>query len=415
MRPASSALGLRLGLFVLVGVLALIVLLRALLLGESHPLWVGALTALFLMILAARPFQNLSLSQRLLWLGLLSAVWLVLALSGAAAAYVSFGLIVLLMTELPVVWALVSVVLLTATSIGVGFLHPGGLAAMVIGSILGGVVGVVIGLGFRVLIEETDRRQLLIADLHHTRAELAEQERAAGEMAERQRLAREIHDTVAQGLSSIQMLLHAAESEGLLPGAREPVRLAREVAAAGLADTRRLISALAPADLTGRSLIDALGRVCARAPARGPQVRLAVEGDPVRLPMPIESALVRLTQGALSNVARHSGAVCAVVTLSYSPGKVRLDIVDDGKGFPVGLLADAEAPRFGLDSMRARVEELAGEWDLQSEPGYTAVSVTFPVTEIEPDEPGLAEGPSLPGLRRSLSTPQSAAIEEVRP
>lgn len=363
----------------LVGVLATIVLLRTLLLGEPNALWVGVTTVLFVAVLAVRPGLILSLPQRLLWLGLLSGLWLVLALLGAAAAYVSFGLIVLIMTELPTVWAFIGVTLLTATNIGVGFLSSDGLTGTIIGSVLGGVVGVVIGLGFRVLFAETDRRQALIEDLSRTRAELAEKERTAGELAERQRLAREIHDTVAQGLSSIQMLMHAVESDELPEDTQVQVRLAREIAAAGLADTRRLISALAPADLTGRSLIDALGRVCDRATAQGPEVSFVVEGDPVGLPMPVESALVRLTQGALSNVSRHSGAACAVVTLVYGPGRVRLDVVDDGRGFAVDPMNDAAMPGFGLSSMRARVEELAGEWDVQSEPGYTAISVTFAV------------------------------------
>lgn len=400
-------------MFVLVGVLALIVLLRALLLGEPDPLWVGGMTVLFVTVLAVRPFLAPSQPQRLLWLGILSGLWLGLAIVGAAAAYVSFGLIVLFMTELPVAWALTSVVLLTATNIGVGFLRPDELAGMVVGSVLGGVVGVVIGLGFRVLFEETDRRQLLIEDLHRTRAELAEQERAAGEIAERQRLAREIHDTVAQGLSSIQMLLHAVESDDLPVDTRNQVRLAREGAAAGLAETRRLIAALAPADLTGRSLIEALGRVCDRAAAQGPQVRFAVEGQAVGLPMPIESALVRLAQGALSNVFRHADAACAVVTLTYSSGRVRLDVVDDGRGFDVDLLTDPEVPSFGLTSMRTRVEELNGEWDVRSEPGYTAIAVTFPVADAGLADTGLAEAPSTEGEPGHRLTPEPAGAGEI--
>ncbi len=116
------------------------------------------------------------------------------------------------------------------------------------------------------LFRETERRQQLIEDLHRTRAELAETERTAGELAERERLAREIHDTVAQGLSSIQMLLHAAETEDLPTGAADKIVLARRTASAGgLADARRLIAALSPADLAGNSLVDALDRVCDRA------------------------------------------------------------------------------------------------------------------------------------------------------
>src|SRR5690606_21941098 len=96
--------------------------------------------------------------------------------------------------------------------------------------------------------------------LQRTQAELAESERAAGQAMERQRLAREIHDTVAQGLGSIQLLLHAAEAEPLPERATSRVRLARETAAASLVEARRMVEELAPADLVGSSLSAALQR-----------------------------------------------------------------------------------------------------------------------------------------------------------
>ena len=71
-------------------------------------------------------------------------------------------------------------------------------------------------------------RRRLIEELLSTREELAEKEREAGMLGERARLAREIHDTVAQGLSSIQLLLHAAErADGEAPTAASPGMLAR--------------------------------------------------------------------------------------------------------------------------------------------------------------------------------------------
>lgn len=373
---------LRLGLHVLVLVLALIVLLRAVLLSEPYAGWIGALTAVFVVVHIVGASRRAPVA-RFAWLGSLCAVWVAMALLGADAAYVSFGLILLFMTEMPLIPAVAAVTAITIVNVVIGVHVDGRWGGAVVGSLLGAVVGVVVGLGFRVLFHETERRQQLIEELHRTRAELAEKERSAGELAERERLAREIHDTVAQGLSSIQMLLHAAEAEDLPPGAADKVVMARRTASAGLADTRRLIAALSPSDLAGSSLVDALNRVCERAAAGSCDVRLLVEGQAVPLPMPVASALVRLAQGAVSNVVRHAGARHAVVTLTYGTDEVHLDVVDDGHGFDAAILDDPAAHNFGLNAMRTRVEQLSGRWSIESEPGHTAVSVTFPLAQQE--------------------------------
>lgn len=376
---------LRLGLHVLVAVLALIVLLRAALLSEPHAGWISTLTVLFIGVQVIGVAAARTRTARWSWLASLSAIWLVLAVLGADAAYISFGLILLFMTELPPATALVAVTAVTAVNIGIGVTRVPEWGGTVIGSLLGAVVGIVIGLGFRVLFDETERRQLLIEDLRRTRAELAVQERTAGELAERQRLAQEIHDTVAQGLSSIQMLLHAAEAEPLPPSAATNVAMARRTAAAGLADTRRLIAALAPADLTGRSLAEALRRVCGRAGSAGDDIRLIVDGTSYPLPMAVESALVRLVQGATSNVVRHAAANQTVVTLTYADDVVCLDVVDDGRGFDVAVLDDPAAHGFGLNTMRARVGQLGGDWSIESAAGRTAMSVRFPLSAMAAD------------------------------
>jgi len=62
---------------------------------------------------------------------------------------------------------------------------------------------------------------------------------------------------------------------------------------------------------------------------------------------------------------------------------VHLDVVDDGRGFDVDLLDDPGAHSFGLDAMRTRVEELHGRWAVESEPGHTAMTVTFPLAHRE--------------------------------
>lgn len=144
-------------------------------------------------------------------------------------------------------------------------------------------------------------------ELVATRAELAEAERTAGTLAERERLAREIHDTLAQGLSSIQLLLRAAERT--LPGdapATAHVRAAREAAQANLAEARSFVRALTPPDLEHGSLAAALEQLCARTTGPGLTVRFAVSGTPVGCRRRTV-ALLRTAQSALANTVRHAG------------------------------------------------------------------------------------------------------------
>ena len=374
---------LRGGLHALIVALALVVALRAVLLSQPHAPIVALLVAAFIGVYLIGALRRPSGIVQALWLALLAALWLALDLLGSDAAYISLALVLLAFIELPLPWAAAAAVAITAADIAIGLGTGAGAGTTLLGPLLGAVIAVLIGLGFRVLLAETERRQDLIDELRRTRTALAAQERAAGETAERERLAREIHDTIAQGLGSIHMLLQAAENDDLPPRAGERVVLARTTAAAALADARRLVAALAPADLTARSLTEALTRVCdrSRVPAR-----LVVEGPARPLAMPIESALVRICQGALANVALHADAHEAVVSLTHTDRRVHLDIVDDGHGFDVAIIDDTRARNFGLRTMRHRVEELNGRWHLESHPGHTAVSVSFAIDEGSGEE-----------------------------
>lgn len=376
--PSLRVSQLRGGLHALVLMLAVVVLLRASLLSEPRVGWIGAVVCIFFVLYIVGTVKAWTGIARMLWMSALIIAWLALTLLGADAAYLSLGLFLLFFTELSLTAAFSLVAAMTAVGVAIGALGSSWSSAETVGPLLGAVLAVLMGLGFRVLFQETERRQSLIEELQRTRADLAEREHTAGENAERQRLAQEIHDTVAQGLSSIQMLLHAAEAEQLPPGAADKIELARHTAAASLADARRLVGALSPADLVGSSLVEALTSVCDRTSGMTP-ARLVVEGEPAALPMPIEAALVRIAQGALSNVAKHADAKEAVMTLTYGSDAVHLDVVDNGRGFDATVLGDPDAHHFGLITMRQRVEQLSGRWALESEAGHTAVSVSFPL------------------------------------
>ena len=242
-----------------------------------------------------------------------------------------------------------------------------------------GIVGSVAVGGYVIRIVHHAREQdELIRQLQATREELAGANHEAGMLAERQRLAGEIHDTIAQGCTSIVMLIQAAGSEiGRDPGAaRRHLALAEETARENLAEARALVTALAPAQLDGGKLDDALRRLANQAAAQlGGGADFEVGGSPRPLATTAEVMLLRVCQEALANVRKHASARRAWVRLSYHEDEVRLEIGDDGSGFDPACANGG----YGLRGMRARVAEAGGSLTVRSAPGAgTSVSVEVP-------------------------------------
>lgn len=215
--------------------------------------------------------------------------------------------------------------------------------------------------------------------------------RQAGVLRERQRLAHEIHDTLAQGFTSIVMNLEAVEETE--PPASETARRhlegARQVARDSLSEARRLVWALRPEGLDRRSLAEALESLSERwAEQTGVSIRANVTGTPRGLPPEAEVALLRVAQEALGNVHKHAGAQGAALTLSYMDDLVVLDVLDDGAGFdtcaPKNAVGAQDSGGFGLRSMRERVETLGGRFSVDSSPGGgTSLTVELPTGERE--------------------------------
>ncbi|MEV6108461.1 sensor histidine kinase [Streptomyces sp. NPDC051940] len=213
--------------------------------------------------------------------------------------------------------------------------------------------------------------------------EIAAGERREGVLAERQRLSMEIHDTLAQGSSSLQMLLQAADRvwDTDPAAARDHVRTATDIAGRNLTEARRFVHDLAPADLAeSGTLSGALSALADREPA-GLVVRLHEDGTPPGpLPDRVQSALLRIAQGALANVREHAGATTARLTLTYLDDQVVLDVADDGRGFDPGAVHPGEERGHGLGAMRARVAQLGGTLNVESAPGEgTVVSASIPL------------------------------------
>jgi signal transduction histidine kinase len=222
------------------------------------------------------------------------------------------------------------------------------------------------------IIEQSAERAAIIDQLEATRAELAAAQHEAGRLAERQRLAADIHDTLAQGFTSILMLIQAAQAElsGKHRQAMRQLDLAARTARENLEEARALVADLAPAQLDDGTLADALRRL-AQAPDLGATFHL--DGSPRPLPVATEVVLLRVCQEALANVRKHAQAGAATVRLGYQAGTVRLEVSDDGKGFDPGQVSGG----YGLRGMRTRVGEAGGTLTVTSSPGAgTHVSAT---------------------------------------
>jgi signal transduction histidine kinase len=247
------------------------------------------------------------------------------------------------------------------------------------------------GIGFSIvyggwvtrIIEQSRDRAELIDQLEATRAELAQANHQAGMLAERQRLAGDIHDTIAQGFTSIVMLVQAAEAEiGSDPAAaRTHLGLAAETARENLAEARALVAALAPVQLDGGKLDDALRRLAGQTASQlGVSGDFQVGGSPRPLDTSAEVMLLRVCQEALANVRKHARARRAWVRLSYDPAMVRMEVGDDGAGFDPAVEGGGEVGGgYGLRGMRARVDEAGGRLTVRSAPGAgTSVCVEVP-------------------------------------
>jgi signal transduction histidine kinase len=246
------------------------------------------------------------------------------------------------------------------------------------------------------------RLKASLASLHEERMAILRQQLAqvtAAQEEERRRIARELHDGVGPTLASLNIRLRTAHK--LLerdhhPVAEEIKELAK-LAQANIQDIRRLVYDLRPTVLDEWGLVPALREYVARyREEQGLEVALALPelDDDERLPAPLETALFRIVQEALNNVAKYAQARRVEVVMTRDRKGVTLRIADDGRGF------DPEAPRpgthLGLWSMRERVEQLGGRFETESAPGRgTTLMMTI---SHQADVPG-GQDLSLPGTR----------------
>ena len=201
-------------------------------------------------------------------------------------------------------------------------------------------------------------------------------------LEERNRLAREIHDTLAQGLTGIIWQLNAAESPVTRGGqeALERLRGIRDLVRECLREARRSVWDLRTGLLQGRSLAEALREEGLRAAAEGGfHVSFSVFGQERVLPGGVEAAILRICQESLANAIKHAQATEVTVALSFDDAHVRLSVRDNGKGFdPAETHRQKDSGGFGLINMRERAQILGGALSVQSDSGQgTLVEATI--------------------------------------
>jgi signal transduction histidine kinase len=198
-------------------------------------------------------------------------------------------------------------------------------------------------------------------------------------LAERGRFAREIHDSLAQGLTSISLQLECVRDEIAADAsrARHHLETARGLVRDSLREARRTVWNLRPLALGEADLATALQRF-AHELTRDGKVACSqeIEGTPRPLPADHESALLRIGQEAMTNAVRHASAAKIIVRLRFGADWITLTVIDDGRGFDV---AERVGQGYGLTGMHERVAALGGSLTIDSMPGEgTEVSATLP-------------------------------------
>ena len=194
---------------------------------------------------------------------------------------------------------------------------------------------------------------------------------------ERRRIARELHDDTGQSLASVLMGLRRAEQSADPAETTRILTELRETITASIRDLRALAVELRPPALDDFGLNAALERLTGTFGRRtGLKIDLQTSGLEARLPDAVETAVYRIVQESLTNVAKHAGAGTVSVVAQQHPGRAVVVIEDDGRGFD----PDGVATGLGLVSMRDRVDLVGGTLRVESTEGVgTTIAVEVPL------------------------------------
>jgi len=199
-------------------------------------------------------------------------------------------------------------------------------------------------------------------------------------LTERNRIARELHDTLIQGFSGVTMQMQALAARW--PGSAERNVLEEIIQDAGncLREARRSVAGLrssgGPASGLSNSIAQAARQITDTGDVR---LRLKLDQGPSDLGAEAEYNLLRITQEAVTNSVKHSGARTIDVDLRSERDAVYLSVKDDGSGMPAGNGSVAAPGHYGLTGMRERAAQIGAQLQLESQPGHgTTVRVVLP-------------------------------------
>ncbi|TFC90171.1 sensor histidine kinase [Cryobacterium sp. TMT4-31] len=244
----------------------------------------------------------------------------------------------------------------------------------------------------------------LVEELTLAQDELAAAQRDAGSAAERERLAREIHDTIAQSLTSLVMLTQRTRSElAAVPGDTSAVAdsldLIESTGRDALTEARALVASMSPVRAADGDLAHTVTRLAERFEREtGIQVTVELTGldaagaDPgTELPpldRALEVVLLRCGQEGLANVRKHSGAGAARIAIARTPQEVALTVTDNGRG--LGAYRPESEHGFGLTGMRDRVGLVGGRLEVtdSANGSGTVLRVTLPLLVTAPSTGG---------------------------
>jgi PAS domain S-box-containing protein len=190
--------------------------------------------------------------------------------------------------------------------------------------------------------------------------QFAEQSQQAAVLQERNRMARDIHDTLAQGLTGVIVQLQAAEdatSRGYKEETRNHLQNAQALARHGLNEARRSVRALRPQALEESTFWEALkGLIKSATAGTSLQTEFQVRGEMRELPPMAQENLLHIGQEALTNTLKYAHATRFETRLNFKAKEVRLELHDNGNGFKANERHDG----FGLTGMRERAEQMNG-------------------------------------------------------
>jgi signal transduction histidine kinase len=205
-------------------------------------------------------------------------------------------------------------------------------------------------------------------------------------LSERNRIARDMHDSLEQGLAAVALQLELCakmnDNGATGPVLQQRLDLTRDVLEHARAEAKRSIADLRSRDLESGGLVTALSMVAGQfSTGTDLKIDVSVSGRTRPLAGVIENDLLRICQEAVANAVRHGQALAVTIDLTFASDRVRLVVIDDGRGFDVERAVSARDGHFGLMGMRERAKKLGGHLHLQSTPGRgTEVQVEIPVS-----------------------------------